>query len=172
MSQTGLHSEKGTVAPTAQPQTPASNRTAAFVDRRLEPRYPTHDPAEVKVLPAGGVGTSGIVMDVSRLGLRVVLPSAIHKGVEVKVTIEPGVVVLGQVRYCRRILDGFHAGISIREVVYSSEEQDQHIQDDRLALYAAGKGLSAPEVLKLKDHVVRCAACRNRWTELLGAPES
>jgi len=168
MGQTDLHSAKSTNPPTTESHTPVSSPPAAFVERRSDQRYPTHDPAEVKVLPAGGARISAVVLDVSRLGLRVVLPAALHKGVEVKVAMEPGVVVLGQVRYCRRTVDGFQAGISIREVVYS-DDQDQHVPDDRLVTYAAGKGLKVLDVLKLKDHLMRCAECRNRLAEYVSA---
>lgn len=167
MSQPDVQTLKTSPPPTLQSQTPALRRASTFMERRWEPRYPTNDPADVKVLPAGTIKASGFVLDVSRFGLRLELPIALQKGAEVKVAMQLDVVILGQVRYCRGVEDVFQAGISIRDVVYSSEEQEQHVHDDRLGLYAGGKGLTVPEVLKLKDHMIRCAACRIRLGDFL-----
>ena len=81
---------------------------------------------------------------------------------EVKVTMPLGVVVVGQVRYCRRVAAAFHVGISTREVIYAPEEQEEHLHDDALALFASGRGLTAPEVIKLQDHLLHCEDCRVR----------
>jgi len=141
---------------------PALRRAAALIERRWEPRYTTSDPAAVKVLPAGTTHASGLVLDISRFGLRVQLPMSLDKGMEVKVTMPLGVIVVGQVRYCRRVDSTFQVGISTREVIYPPEEQEQHLHDDALALFAGGRGLTASEVIKLKDHLMHCEACRIR----------
>jgi hypothetical protein len=160
MRQAELPSREGAAAPI-----PDLRRAAAIIERRWEPRYTTNDPAAVKVLPAGTTHAPGLVLDISRFGLRVQLPMALEKGMEVKVTMPLGVVVVGQVRYCRPVDSAFQVGISTKEVIYAPEEQEQHIHDDALALFAGGRGLTAPEVIKLKDHLMHCVACRIRLAD-------
>ncbi len=147
------------------PSLPASNRAERLLDRRWEPRYTTHDPATVKVLPAGKAQIPGLVLDISRFGLGVELPVPLDKGVEVKITMPFDVVVLGQVRYTVPREAAFHVGIFTREVIYDRPEQEPHIHDDVLALFAIGRGLTAPEVIRLKDHLIGCPECRIRLAE-------
>ena len=143
----------------------ARSRAESLLERRWEPRYTTHDPATVKVLPAGKQQIPGIVLDISRFGLGVSAPVAMEKGVEVKITMPFGVVVLGQVRYCLAQESDFHIGVSTREVIYDRDEPDQHAHDDVLGLFVSGRGLTAPEVIRLKDHLLRCEECRLRLAE-------
>jgi len=165
MRQAELQPPEGTAVPAPELKGPAHRRAEALIERRWEPRYTTNDPAAVKVLPAGTTHASGLVLDISRFGLRVQLPMSLDKGMEVKVTMPLGVVVVGQVRYCRRVDAAFQVGISTREVIYPPEEQEQHLHDDALALFAGGRGLTAPEVVKLKDHLMHCEACRIRLAD-------
>src|SRR5262249_47593435 len=137
-------------------------RATTLLERRWEPRYTTNDPAAVKVVPAGNPHASGTILDVSRFGLRIELPIQLEKGAEVKITMPLGVVVLGQVRYCRQYGSIYQVGIATREVIYPADEQDDHLHDDALVLFAAGRGLTAAEVIKLKDHLLRCEECRLR----------
>ncbi len=147
------------------PASPVRSRAERLLERRWEPRYTTHDPATVKVLPAGKQQIPGIILDISRFGLRVGAPVAMEKGVEVKITMPLGVVVLGQVRYCLHTESDFQIGVSTREVIYDQEEQEAHAHDDVLSLFASGRGLTAPEVIKLKDHLLHCEECRLRLAD-------
>src|SRR6202140_3512321 len=118
MRQAELKSPEGPAVPMSESKGPALRRAAALIERRWEPRYTTNDPAVVKVLPAGTTHASGLVLDISRFGLRVQLPMSLDKGMEVKVTMPLGVVVVGQVRYCRPVDSAFQVGISTKEVIY------------------------------------------------------
>ena len=151
----------------ALPETasPVRSRAERLLERRWEPRYTTHDPATVKVLPTGRQQIPGLVLDISRFGLRVGSPVAMEKGVEVKVTMPLGVVVLGQVRYCLHRESDFQIGVSTREVIYDRDEPELHAHDDVLSLFASGRGLTAPEVIKLKDNLLRCEECRIRLAD-------
>jgi len=160
-----LESQGDAAAPLTGSLRPAQRRAAALIERRWEPRYTTNDPATVKVLPAGTTQASGLILDISRFGLRVQLPMSLDKGMEVKVTMPLGVVVVGQVRYCRGADSAFQVGIATREVIYALDEQDQHLHDDTLVLFASGRGLTAAEVIKLKDHLVHCEDCRIRLAD-------
>jgi hypothetical protein len=160
--------ESGEVSRATVPEQPAgslSNRAERLLERRWEPRYTTHDPATVKVLPAGKAQIPGVVLDISRFGIGIELPTALEKTAEVRITMPFDVVVLGQVRYSVPGQTGFHTGISTREVIYDREESETHLHDDVLALFASGRGLTAPEVIKLKDHLIRCEECRIRLAD-------
>jgi hypothetical protein len=119
----------------------------------------------VKVLPCGKSQIPGLVLDISRFGLGVELPVSLDKALEVKISMPLGVVVLGQVRYSVPREAGFHVGIFTREVIYDRAEPEQHVHDDVLALFATGRGLTAPEVIKLKDHLIGCQECRIRLAD-------
>jgi len=130
-------------------------------ERRSEARYPTHDPAELELLPQPGGTIYGTVLDVSRSGMRMALRQRIDRGAQVKVKLN-GNVVFGEVRYCRAVSGGFHAGLRIQDVVYPPGHPHQHIADDPLSLYTVGRGLSVTEVIEIREHLGRCEACRGR----------
>jgi PilZ domain len=139
-------------------------------DRRSEARYPTQDPAELEVLPgaAGPVRLAepiyGTVLDVSRSGLRIALARRLRRGERVKVKLHHN-VILGDVRYCRSVSGGFHAGIRIQDLMRPAGREQQHIADDPLSFYAVGKGLTVPEVIDVREHLGRCETCRARLAE-------
>jgi hypothetical protein len=133
-------------------------------ERRSEARYPTQDPAELELLPGPSEPIYGTILDVSRSGLRVALPKRIDRGEQVKVKLH-GNVIFGEVRYCRAISGAFHVGVRIQDLVRPSGAENQHIAEDPLSLYAVGKGLTVPEVIQVREHLVRCDRCRARLAE-------
>ena len=143
----------------------AASRGALFLEKRREARYPTNDPAEVEVVNGGTGRCPATVLDVSKSGLRLKLESSINRGAEVKVTLQRNVVIFGQIRYCRPLEGSFDAGILIQDMSQNSGQPSPHIEDDLLSLYVVGKGLTVPEVIKLKEHLVNCEACRIRLGE-------
>jgi hypothetical protein len=134
---------------------------ARDAERRREARYPTQDPAELEVLPGPSEPVYGTVIDVSRSGLRVALRQRIGRGERVMIKLHRN-VIFGEVRYCRSVPGGFHAGVKIQDLVRPAGRQDQHIADDPLSLYAVGKGLSVAEVIEVREHLARCEACGAR----------
>jgi hypothetical protein len=134
------------------------------VERRSEPRYPTFEPAEIEIIAAAGEPIYGTIIDVSRSGLRLALPRGLNKGEQLKVKLQRN-VIFGEVRYCRKVHGGFHAGLRIDDLVRPHSRADSHIEDDPLSLYAAGKGLSVSEVIEVREHVGRCGMCRERLAE-------
>jgi hypothetical protein len=143
----------------------AANRGALFLEKRREARYPTNDPAEIEVVNGGTGRSQATVLDVSKSGLRLKLESSINRGAEVKVTLQRNVVIFGQIRYCRPLDGSFDAGVLIQDMSQHSGQSSPHIEDDLLSLYVVGKGLTVPEVIKLKEHLVNCEACRIRLGE-------
>ena len=105
------------------------------------------------------------VLDVSKSGLRLKLDSSVNKGAEVKITLQSNIVIFGQIRYCRPLDGSFDAGVLIQDMSHNSEQSSPHIEDDLLSLYIIGKGLTVPEVIKLKEHLVNCESCRIRLGE-------
>jgi hypothetical protein len=134
------------------------------VERRSEARYQTKDPAEIEILPGPAEPFYGTILDVSRSGLRVALSKRISRGEQVKVKLHRN-VIFGEVRYCRSVPNGFHAGVKILDLVRPAGKHDEHIADDPLSLYAVGKGLSVAEVIEVREHLARCEACRVRLAQ-------
>jgi hypothetical protein len=85
-------------------------------ERRVETRYSTKDTIELEVLPGPSQPVKGSIDEVSRSGLRVLLPSRIAKGKQVKIKLGRTIIV-GEIRYCRAIPGGgFQAGILIEDL--------------------------------------------------------
>jgi hypothetical protein len=86
------------------------------LERRKEVRYPTYDPAQVRLSP-GGRCISGTILDISRSGLGIELGAFIRRGSRVEIILAGRAVIFGTVRYCRRVAKGHHAGVLIEHVV-------------------------------------------------------
>jgi hypothetical protein len=140
-------------------------RRARLAERRRETRYPTCDAAEVEVRHGEILRMPAMVVDVSRSGLRLELPAAIGRGEQVKISLPRQVVILGDVRYCRRAGIVFHAGVLIQEVFYAEPVLDRHIGDDELSFFLVGKGLAVADIIKLREHLLDCETCRIRLGE-------
>jgi hypothetical protein len=130
-------------------------------DRRREPRYPCNDRAELRRL-SDGARFPITVLDVSRGGVGVALSASLSPGSQVEILMPREVVIFGEVRHCRRADDGFHAGILIEDVFYSGETGKNHIHDDQLTLYLAGKGLTMREAIEVGQHLRACRLCNTR----------
>jgi PilZ domain len=149
------------------PATAESHETRkpqVIVERRSEARYRTQDPAEIEILPGPGDPFYGMILDVSRSGLRVALRRRIDRGEQVRVKLHRN-VIFGEVRYCRAVPEGFQAGLKILNLVGPPGRHDEHVEDDPLSLYAIGKGLSVAEVIEVREHLAQCAQCSGRLAE-------
>jgi hypothetical protein len=131
-------------------------------NRRREPRYATTDTAEVGILLDPTSRRIGRVIDVSRSGLRIALPTPLDPGIEVRITFRRPTVIVGEVRHCARAGDEFHIGIAIRDVLISP---NRHVDDDELALYVSGKGLTEAEFFYVRLHFADCEECSGRLQE-------
>ena len=141
-------------------------RGALFIEKRREARYPTNDPAQVEIRSgATAKAFPATVLDVSKSGLRLKIEATINRGSEVKISLQRNIVIFGQIRYCRPFEDGFEVGVLIQDMSQQSGQFSSHIEDDLLSLYVIGKGLTVPEVIKLKEHLVNCESCRIRLGE-------
>jgi len=137
-----------------------------LLERRSEARYPTCDVVEVQILEKGNLcRVAATIVDVSRSGLRIEVRSPIAKGSQVEIILARALVIFGEVRYCRRGGEAVYAGILIQQVVPARPLADEHIHDEVLSLYLVGKGLTVPEVIGLKEHLILCEACKIRLAE-------
>jgi PilZ domain-containing protein len=126
-------------------------------DKRSENRYPTNDEVRVKLTRFPEIKQDGKVHNVSRSGLQLEVPLAVQIHSEVEVLLSGGAALFGEVCYCRRVGAVFHAGIRIHDAVFSSTTE--HSSRESLSLYAAGRGLTAFEALKIIMHLEQCPQC-------------
>jgi hypothetical protein len=141
------------------------DNAAGGLERRQEARYPTQDVVEVRILIMDGPLLPATIIDVSRSGLRLQMSTSLGKGMRLEIVYPRTIVIFGEVRYCRRQGSIFHAGVLIEDVIYSKSDRGEHIHDDHLSLYVVGKGLTVPEVIHLRNHLMQCEACRIRCAE-------
>ncbi len=135
-------------------------RRARMAERRRETRYPTQDAAEVEVRHGEILRMPAMVVDVSRSGLRLELPAAVGRGEQVKISLPRQVVILGEIRYCRRAGIVYHAGVLIQDIFQAEAAPGGHISADELSFYLIGKGLLVADIIKLREHLIECEACR------------
>ena len=143
-------------------QAPLFDAAVSDGDRRKEPRYPTNEPVDVEILRALS-HTSGVILDVSRSGLSLQLDSAVGRGAHIKIKFPKRLIIFGEVRYCRKTGTRYHAGALIETLLFTHKPDDEHISDDELRLYVAGKGLSVFELINVTWHLENCETCRGRF---------
>ncbi len=137
-------------------------RRARLAERRRETRYPTQDAAEVEVRHGEILRMPALVVDVSRSGLRLELPAAVGRGEQAKITLPKQMVIVGEIRYCRRVGIVYHAGVLIQDVFQGQSVPGEHISNDELGFFLIGKGLSVADIIRLREHLIECEACRIR----------
>ena len=131
-----------------------------ILDKRKEGRYPTNDPAEVGTVPSSGARVPATVIDVSKSGLRLEVSVPFLAGTRIEiVTSSHKLVVFGEVRHCRRVGKVFHVGVLIEGIVSPRAATEEHVSHDLISLYILGKGLTVPQVLRVKDHLSKCDLC-------------
>jgi len=138
------------------------------LEKRKEARYPTRDAALVRELPPAQnrEDLPATVIDVSKSGLRLELERQLWKGSRVEIAIVPRkLVIFGEVRHCRRLGAIFQVGVLIEGLVFPKPNDGQHIHEDLIILYVAGRGLTVPEILRVKHHILTCDVCSSRMAE-------
>jgi hypothetical protein len=141
------------------------NRESAKKDNRQDARYPTNEAVTVSVAPYQQ-NHAARVLNVSRHGLQLELGCPLPDGARVEIlTTAEGVVIFGEIRYCNQTGELFHIGVLIHDAIFAKPLTGEYADDDQLSLYAAGRGLGAAEVLRLKEHLDGCAKCRSALGE-------
>ena len=136
-----------------------------LLERRRKTRYPTNDSVEIGIVDSDYQRLPGTVLGVSRSGLLIELRIMIAKGTTIVLFLPNQVVIIGEMRYCRRAANAFRGGLLIKDVVYSRPWLVRHVHEDQLALYLAGRGLTALEVIQLRNHLLDCEDCRRLLAE-------
>lgn len=100
-------------------------------------------------------------MEVSRSGLRIELDTPVMKGAEIQMLLSKRLEVSGRVRHCRRVGAKYQAGVLILETTDQSKPSE-HVSTELLSSYLNGRGLTLTQVIRVRDHLVACRACRLR----------
>jgi len=148
----------------ADPKAQTANASLSGAERRREPRYPCNDPVVVRMHPGDGQRIPATLLDVSKSGLRLQIGMALFKGAEIEILLSKEIAIFGKVRHCRRTGESYQAGILIQEAFYSAKPSE-HISDEQLASYLTGQGLTLTQVIRVRDHLTLCSACRLRMVE-------
>jgi Putative zinc-finger/PilZ domain len=133
-------------------------RESVNKEKRQETRYPTNDSVKV-CLPPSQLKHAAKILNVSRHGLQLELNCSLPNRGRVEILTTASVAIIGEIRYCNPTSAVFHVGVLIHDVVFAKPPGSQHINDDQASLYLAGRGLSAVEVLRVKEHLEGCATC-------------
>jgi anti-sigma factor RsiW len=100
-----------------------TSRDANWQERRRHPRLPTDDPAKLRVLQPVNLQTEDVqILDTSREGLRLRVPRALEAGALVQIRMK-SLVVLAEVRHCRRVGEVYHAGVAIQDTFPSGSSE-------------------------------------------------
>jgi hypothetical protein len=156
---------KETFGVTAEISNAFALQRARLAERRRETRYPTQDAAEVEVRHGEILRMPAMVVDVSRSGLRLELPAAVGRGEQVKISLPRQVVILGEVRYCRRSGMIYYAGVLIQDVFQDQVAPGGHISADEISFFLVGRGLAVADIIRLREHLIECESCRIRLGE-------
>jgi hypothetical protein len=86
-------------------------------ERRIEPRYPTNEPATlIQVYPAAPGRVDVVVLDVSQKGMQLQILDYIAPGTLVQIRLTR-LIAVAEVRYCRRKGSQYLAGIRVLELL-------------------------------------------------------
>lgn len=147
-------------------QTPVLPSTTVHLEKRRERRYPVNEAVKVRVFPYAAMPISAKILDVSRSGMKLELPTPMSPGTRIEILMPmTKLAVFGDVRYCRKCGEEYHAGVLIADVIRSKPDTT-HLHDDQISLYVVRKGLTATEVLRVETHLSHCAACKQRMVEI------
>ena len=147
-----------------QTDAPASQRLrnqARGSERRREPRFPCNDPVTVRVIPGDGSLVPATLMDVSRSGVRIEIGLPLPKNTQIEIHLSKQLVVSGRVRHSRRVGTKYQSGVFILETVDESKPSE-HVSDEQLSSYLSGQTRAPAEVIRVREHLVQCSACRLR----------
>lgn len=89
-------------------------------ERRSLPRFSVNDQILLEVLHGGGFRFLATLTDYSAKGLRVSLAQPLSAGTPVSLKTE-GLLILGEVVWCKPIGDGYEAGIELEQMLDTNE---------------------------------------------------
>ncbi len=122
------------------------------MDQRRQPRLDANGPARVTLLGEQKREIAGRAASFANQALKLVLQEPVPAGAPLMVEWEDS-EILGEVRYCERVDDGFAVGVSIEHALMGTRELA------RLASRLLGEGperpANAPDQTAEESHVLR-----------------
>ena len=95
---------------------PTASGTGPAFDRRGKRRFPSNDPAMLRILGPGHTGQRLVrIIDVSEHGLKITSAEPLPPGTMVHIRME-GSAVIAEVRHCSVTQTGFSAGLRVESV--------------------------------------------------------
>jgi len=86
-------------------------------EKRREPRIITNDPALLQILiPFSDEHLDVVILDASKSGLRLLLPTAVMPGSHVQVRMKDS-IAFGNAKYCAPATEGFYIGVQLSDHV-------------------------------------------------------
>lgn len=146
------------------PDTREGPASKAGIERRREPRYPCNDPVQIRI-PGDFSSIPASVMKVSRSGLCVEIGRSVLEGAQLEIRLPRRLTVSGEVRYCRRVGTRYQVGIMLPEASGASSKSQEHVSADQVASFLRGKGLTNPQVLRIREHLALCSECLVRMID-------
>ncbi len=166
---TGFESTSGGGA-SAEPAHHPSTALQPTIEQRREARYSCSDPAQVRHLSGDAEYFPANIEDISRSGLRLNTAQCFLKGQEIQIKLPGKVIVFGEVRYFRCVNETYQMGVRIVEVFHCGTGYiNDHVHEDQLWLYSAGKGLTGAEVVGVRVHLLQCGACSALYRDTVKA---
>ncbi|HEX5227886.1 MAG TPA: PilZ domain-containing protein [Bryobacteraceae bacterium] len=92
-----------------------------FVERRREPRYAANEIVEVQVIGAPGGRFRGVILDVSRSGLRIEVGKPLAKGAHVEIVLSSRAILFGEARYCISRNKLYQVGVEIESLYFAKD---------------------------------------------------
>lgn len=74
------------------------------------------------------------------------------------------VAISGEIRYCLPAGEVFRAGVRVQNTLLMPDSE--HLDEDLLSHYLAGKGLAAPVVIRIQRHLETCPQCDALLTQI------
>jgi hypothetical protein len=131
------------------------------LEKRREHRYPAREIIQVQVIGASGGRFGGMVLDISRSGLKIEIGKPLSQGAYLEIVLPNRAIIVGEARYCRSKNKLYHVGVRIEGVYFSQAVSSRHIGNELLACYSRDRGLSPLEAMEIRNHLTACEACRD-----------
>jgi hypothetical protein len=156
------------------PDADAGSGLAARSQPRLEKRrwrrYPACEIVEVQVIGASGGRFGGMLLDISRSGLKIEIGKPLSQGAHLEIVLPSRAIIIGEARYCRSKNKLYQVGVKIENVYFSQAISSRHICKELLARYTRDKELSPLDAMEVRSHLIACEACREALAECDEAP--
>ena len=132
-------------------------------ERRREPRYPACEIVEVQVIGASGGRFRGLVLDISRSGLKIEIGKPLSQGAHLEILLPERAIIIGEARYCRSKNKLYQVGVKIEGIYFNHAVSSRHVDKE---LLAGHKNLLPLAAMEVNNHLALCETCRGMLEEL------